>query len=69
MEHGAELPVLHGIFPQAIFVTHSTVYIPILHSQFIPDILKAATNSKHSVGQLRTAHVLDSSEVVLIKHP
>lgn len=61
--------MLHGIFPRAIFVTDSTAYTPILRSQFVPDFLKAATNSKHSVGQLRTTHVLDSSEVILIGHP
>ena len=44
--------MLHGIFPRAIFVTHSTVFMPILRSQFIPDFLKAATNTKHSAGQL-----------------
>ena len=35
-EHWAELPVLHSNFPLAVHVTHGSVYMSMLLSQFVP---------------------------------
>ena len=35
-EHQAELPVLCSSFPLAVYLTHGSVYMPALLSQFIP---------------------------------
>ena len=38
-EHQAELPVLYSRFPLASYITHGSVYMSILISQFIPSPL------------------------------
>ena len=44
-EHRAELPVLYSSFPLAIYVTHGSVYMSVLLSQFIhPSLLPLSTS-------------------------